>query len=93
MSLNELPQAVAALRKATEVDPEDPYAFNNLGLALMRQRKFDEAITAFKKQLEINPQDRFVHPNLGRLYLQMNEYDRAAARVALPFRRRPTTLA
>jgi TonB family protein len=77
--LNELPQAVVALRKATEVNSEDIYAFNNLGLALMREKKFDEALPAFKKQLEINPQDRYVHPNLGRLYLQTKEYEKAAA--------------
>jgi tetratricopeptide (TPR) repeat protein len=72
-----LPVAVALLKRATEVDPKNKFAWNNLGLAYLALRENDQAIGAFQKQLEINPYDEFANNNLGRTYWQMRQYDDA----------------
>jgi len=49
-ALGQYGKAEAALRKAILVNPSDPRAYNNLGQALVYQKKYDEAILQFVKQ-------------------------------------------
>ena len=70
--------AIALLKRATEVDPKNKYAWNNLGLAYFAEREDDQAISAFQKQLEVNPYDEFAYNNLGRVYWNERKYDDAA---------------
>ena len=71
-------EAVAAFKKALEVNPYDEFAYNNLGRAYWQDRKYDEAADAFHKQLETNPLDKFAHGNLGAMYAEWHKYDLAA---------------
>ena len=48
-------EAIAAFRLAIEIDPRYGPAYNNLGLALVAQNRFDDAIDAYRKVIEINP--------------------------------------
>ena len=73
--------AIAAFNKQIEVNPYDEYAYNNLGRAYWKERKYDEAVKAFNKQLENNPLDKFAHANLGAMYSEWHKYDRSRARV------------
>ena len=72
------PIAVALLKRATEVDPKNKYAWNNLGLAYFAQRQDDLAISAFEKQIAVNPYDEYAYNNLGRVYWNERKYDDAA---------------
>jgi tetratricopeptide (TPR) repeat protein len=69
--------AIALLKRATEVDPKNKFAWNNLGLAYLATRENDAAIAALQKQIEINPYDEFAYNNLGRAYWQERKYDDA----------------
>ncbi len=69
--------ALALLKRATEVDPKNKYAWNNLGLIYLAQRQDDQAIAAFQKQIEVNPYDEFAYNNLGRVYWNERKYDEA----------------
>src|SRR4029077_11354244 len=71
------PVAIALLKRATEVDPKNKFAWNNLGLAYLATRENESAVTALKKQIEINPYDEFAYNNLGRAYWQERKYDDA----------------
>src|ERR1700751_1845604 len=62
-----LPVAEALLKRATEVDPKNKYAWNNLGLIYLQTRQDDQAIAAFQKQIEVNPYDEYAYNNLGRV--------------------------
>ncbi len=73
-----LPMAIKLLKRATEVDPKNKYAWNNLGLAYLGLRKDPEAIAAFNKQIELNPYDEYAYNNLGRVYWQARKYEDAA---------------
>jgi tetratricopeptide (TPR) repeat protein/transglutaminase-like putative cysteine protease len=71
------PVALALLKRATEVDPKNKYAWNNLGLIYLAERDDDQAIAAFQKQIEVNPYDEYAYNNLGRVYWNERKYDEA----------------
>ena|SRR6185436_7783192 len=51
--------------RAVELDPDNPEALNNLGVALEQQGEFERAKAAYEKALKLKP---------GSLYIQQN-YD------------------
>ncbi len=69
--------AEALLKRATEIDPKNKFAWNNLGLIYLGTRQNDQAIVCFQKQIEVNPYDEFAYNNLGRVYWQERKYDDA----------------
>ena len=72
-----LPVALVLLKRATEVDPKNKVAWNNLGLIYLVMRENDQAIAAFQKQIEVNPYDEYAYNNLGRVYWNERKYDDA----------------
>jgi tetratricopeptide (TPR) repeat protein len=72
-----LPVAIALLKRATEVDPKNKFAWNNLGLLYLAMHQDDQAIVNFRKQLDVNPYDEFAYNNLGRVYWSERKYDDA----------------
>ncbi|HVI08192.1 MAG TPA: DUF3857 domain-containing protein [Candidatus Binatia bacterium] len=77
LTSNNLPMAVQLLKRATELDPKNKFAWNILGAAYFAQRQNDDAIAAFKKQIEINPYDEYAYNAIGRAYWQERKYDDA----------------
>ena len=69
--------AQVLLQRATEVDPKNKFAWNNLGLVYFQMRQDDQAIAAFQKQIDINPYDEYAYNNLGRVYWNDRKYDEA----------------
>src|SRR5208283_3577444 len=76
---NNLPLAIQLLKRATEVDPKNKYAWYVLALCYLNLRQNDDAIAALNKQIEINPLDKFAHASLGTMYSEWHKYDLAAA--------------
>jgi tetratricopeptide (TPR) repeat protein len=74
---NNLTLAVELLKRATEVDPKNKYAWNMLAAAYLGMRQNDDAIAALNKQIEINPYDEYAYNALGRAYWQERKYDEA----------------
>ncbi len=52
---NRLPDAIAEFKKVTELAPELPAAWVNLGAAYLQSQQYDEAIPPFKKSLQLKP--------------------------------------
>jgi tetratricopeptide (TPR) repeat protein len=71
------PLALALLKRATEVDPKNKYAWNNLGLAYFAMHQDQQAIDALQKQIEVNPYDEYAWNNLGRVYWNERKYEDA----------------
>jgi tetratricopeptide (TPR) repeat protein len=67
--LGRFPEATAALRTATELDPLSSAAWDDLGLVLMASRDYRGARQAFARELEIRPEDPYALDNLGNLEL------------------------
>jgi S1-C subfamily serine protease len=50
-------QAELSYTKVIEIDPTNQIAWNNLGLAFMRQKKLQNALLVFEKAVSLNPGD------------------------------------
>jgi tetratricopeptide (TPR) repeat protein len=68
-SLGRVPEAIAAAKKSTELDPLADAAWLALGRYLMADRQFAAAHEALRRALEIQPEDSFVLHDLGMLQL------------------------
>jgi tetratricopeptide (TPR) repeat protein/transglutaminase-like putative cysteine protease len=77
LAASNLPLAIQLLKRATEVDAKNKYAWYALAVAYMTTRQDDDAIAALNKQIEINPYDEFAYNALGRAYWQERKYDNA----------------
>jgi tetratricopeptide (TPR) repeat protein len=58
-------EAIAACRRAIELDPRYPYPHYNLGLALHGQGRVEEAIVAYRRATELDPRYAVSHYSLG----------------------------
>lgn len=73
-------EAMARFEEALRLDPGHAGALDNLGLVLLRQRRFDEARTRFERALAVDPENAVALNNLGAL-----ELDLRRPAVAIPF--------
>lgn len=62
---HDLDQAIAAFRKATDLDPSSGVAFLRLGDAYMQKHDYVAAIPPLKRAAELNPDSLAVHQLLG----------------------------
>jgi tetratricopeptide (TPR) repeat protein/transglutaminase-like putative cysteine protease len=77
MNSGNLALAIQLLKKATEVEPKNKYAWNILGAAYLGLRQNDNAIGALNKQIEINAYDEYAYNALARAYWQERKYEEA----------------
>lgn len=73
-------EAMPRFEEALRLDPGHAGALDNLGLVLLRQRRFDEARARFERALAADPENAVALNNLGALELDLR---RPAA--AIPF--------
>jgi tetratricopeptide (TPR) repeat protein len=76
-AMTQYDKAIAAYKKAIEVNAYDEWAYNNLGGVYEAQQKHTEAMEAYRKQIEVNPLDEFAHFSVGRLLMRDKKYDEA----------------
>lgn len=71
--------ALADYRKALELEPENIYAYNNIGYVYQAKGQFEEAITYFSKSIELMTDERTLLPytNTASCYEAMCQWDRA----------------
>jgi FkbM family methyltransferase len=72
-------QAVAAYRRAIELQPHFPVAFNNLGNTFRLQRKLNESIACFDRAIEQKPDYVNAHKNKGTALTWEGHLDEAVA--------------
>lgn len=65
------------LERATQANPKDQYAWNNLGRTLQKLGEWEEARKAFEKQIDVNPKDLYAYNNLGVLLAFEGYWDKA----------------
>jgi tetratricopeptide (TPR) repeat protein len=71
--------AVAAARRATELNPKGGPGWNILGLAYVNQRALPEAVAALRKYVEVLPAEANAADSLGDALLANDQLDEAAA--------------
>jgi tetratricopeptide (TPR) repeat protein len=75
--LGRLPEALAAGREATRLDPTDPVGFYNLGIALDDSGDLPGAKAAFARAVELDPRHNLAWNNYGSVLNRLG--DEAAA--------------
>ncbi|NIQ02397.1 MAG: tetratricopeptide repeat protein, partial [Nitrospinaceae bacterium] len=68
-------EAIIELNRATELDPDDPEVFFNLGGVYMLKDCFENATRCFERVIEINPTDTTGYANLAAAYDMQQMYD------------------
>ena len=71
--------AVPAWRQAVALNPDDPRAHSNLGVALAATGKKQEAMAEYQRSLELNDQSSQSHNNLGSALAEEGRIDEALA--------------
>lgn len=72
-------EAIAAIKKARELDPLSPRINANVGLVLYFAREYDHAIEELQKALEMDPTSGAAYFYLGMARLQKGEHQQAIA--------------
>jgi tetratricopeptide (TPR) repeat protein len=71
--------AIAAARKAIELDPKDAKAHVALGVALTHKKQWDEAVASYRKAIELDPKLAPAHNGLGNVLRAKQQWDEAIA--------------
>ncbi|MEW5721987.1 MAG: tetratricopeptide repeat protein [Thermodesulfobacteriota bacterium] len=72
-------EAQEAFGQALNADPKDVYLYNRMGMALRRQKKFQEAVQTYRKGLGLEPDNENLYYNMGRALYEAGEAEKAAA--------------
>lgn len=75
--LKKYEEVIAALQKATNINPKNDTAYYNTGIAYDELKQYKEAITAYQKAIDINPENDNVYNNMGYTYLKMENFEEA----------------
>ena len=74
---------LAAVKRATVLDPLNPRVFRSLGYGLMAARKYAEAIPAMRRALELSPGVAGAHAAIGDALMLQGQLKEARAEYAL----------
>ena len=77
---DDIPGAIAAFKRAAQLDPKSSDVVAELAGLYMRQSRLDEAIAAGDEALKIDPDNREAHRVLGIVYATLVESGRRNAR-------------
>lgn len=71
--------AVADFEKAAELEPDNTYAYNNMGCVYKYTKQYEKAIKVLEKAAEVMKEGETMLPfgNLGDTYERMGEYEKA----------------
>jgi len=70
-------EALKIFLEITRKEPNNFYAYNNLGMVYSEMKEKDKALNAYEKSLSINPTFPMTLNNIGYLHMTMNRYDKA----------------
>jgi Flp pilus assembly protein TadD len=70
-------RAVAAFRRAVQLRPDFPEAWNELGFALRNQGRYPDSLEAYDRALELRPNFPEALEYLGEAYVKMGRLDDA----------------
>ena len=79
LGMGRFAEAIAAVKKARELDPLSPRINANVGLVLYFARQYDQAIEELRSALRMDPNSEAPYAYLGSVYLGKRDYQEAIA--------------
>lgn len=70
-------KAVKSAKKAIEMNPKEPYAYNNAGLALIKLKKYEEGRKMIMTSLELDSTNPYAYKHLAYYYIAVKDLDKA----------------
>jgi len=70
-------KAIKYYKKAIEIDPNFPYALDNLGLTYRKTGQYNKALEAYAKSIELLPNNKTPVMNSAVVYIHMKRWDKA----------------
>jgi tetratricopeptide (TPR) repeat protein len=70
---DQLPEAIAAYRKATELNPHQYELFEKLGRLLWQNQQYQETLAVYTQGLELNPTHPYAKQNLQEVKAQLQK--------------------
>lgn len=77
--MGDVSQALSDWLRITEITPDDPNAYRNVGLFYVRQQHYEQALPFFDYAIQLAPQNADLYGDTGWLYARLGNYDRALA--------------
>ena len=77
LSRGEYDESISEFERATALNPEFARAYNNWGVALVRNNELNEAKQKYELAIENDRQLAAAHINLGALHVRLKEFDQA----------------
>ncbi len=74
-------EAIKALEKAIEINPQNDRAWFGKAVVLGELEKYEDAIKAYDKAIEIKPQDALTYSNLAEVFFDLGNLKDASQRV------------
>ena len=74
-----LDEAIAAYRRAIELNPDLSWSHHNLGEALAKLGQFEEAIASYRRAIELNPDFSWSYHHLGDALDRQQQWEEAVA--------------
>jgi tetratricopeptide (TPR) repeat protein len=71
--------AVAAYKKAIELNPDFSWSYHGLGDVLLKLERWENAVAAYTKAVELNPDFSWSFHNLGDALLKLERWEDAVA--------------
>lgn len=65
-------QATHSYQRATQVQPDNPSAFNDLGLCLARQGALEDSLTALRCAVALSPKSKLYRNNIATVLVKAN---------------------
>ena len=75
--LQQLDEAIAALRRGIQLDPQRVEGYYNLGLVYRRKGQLDLSIQAYREAIRLNPRMVDAYLNLANLHVEKQQYRQA----------------
>ena len=90
--LQRYPEAIAAYRRALQINPKNIEAQCNVGGMLEHSGEYSQAIAAYRKAIGINPSHPEAHNNLGLILRQLGQFEEAMESFKRAIRAQPAGL-
>jgi len=73
------PEAQTAYQSSAALNPENSYAWRDLGVSLAKLEQFELAIASYQQAIDLDPKHAYPHNGLGGVYKAQGEYELAIA--------------